>query len=424
MTSELSPEKEFIVNDHITLRLENGYTILYVDNEKFRQCMELVIQIPKEVINEYDTISTIDEAAKLNKKLFKNKLKYSISPEQEFWGHCSNLQTWIENDYDTRLIHSNLAFPLLKRLVEAGDSKAQKSFKREIALSFERWLESAYSKLSDEFFTIHTYLDYLTNEEQYVLFRKYADKYYACLNEDQSEIIIRLSKLIRKPIPIITPKNRKHYRLFSFGIKVEEKKVVALALFGGKTPKVVDYIKLLDAICELTTLEEIDIEYNQIKVLPDSIKQLSNLKKLNLSCNKLEELPASIGNLKSLKELNLRDNELKKLPDSIKNLYLLEILILDKNPIRNLPVSIAKLKSIRELYLINIHISELPYWVGKLKTLEKLIVNENNLKTLPNSLMELNNLREIGTKNMNIGFSLPNSLNLFFLNKAIHHDLE
>jgi hypothetical protein len=61
----------------------------------------------------------------------------TITPEQEFWGHCSNLQAWYEHDYDTRLLHSNLAFPLLKALVDAGDTKAKTMLKTEIAERFE-----------------------------------------------------------------------------------------------------------------------------------------------------------------------------------------------------------------------------------------------------------------------------------------------
>lgn len=60
-----------------------------------------------------------------------------ITPEEEFWGHCSNLQAWVENNYDTRLLHSNIAFPLLKKLTEAGDPNTNKVFKEEIARRFE-----------------------------------------------------------------------------------------------------------------------------------------------------------------------------------------------------------------------------------------------------------------------------------------------
>ncbi len=34
-----------------------------------------------------------------------DKYKYEISEEEEFRGHCSNLQAWYENDYDTRLFY-------------------------------------------------------------------------------------------------------------------------------------------------------------------------------------------------------------------------------------------------------------------------------------------------------------------------------
>ena len=77
-------------------------------------------------------------------------VKYEIDPETEFWGHCSNLQSWYKHDYDTRLLHSNLSFPLLKRLTKVGDPLANKVFKEEIA----KRLASGYG----------TVIDYLTEE--------------------------------------------------------------------------------------------------------------------------------------------------------------------------------------------------------------------------------------------------------------------
>lgn len=60
------------------------------------QCKFLLLNIPVEKINFLDEI--------------------------EFWGHCSNLQVWAENNYDTRLLHRNLSSPLLKQLSDLGDS--------------------------------------------------------------------------------------------------------------------------------------------------------------------------------------------------------------------------------------------------------------------------------------------------------------
>ena len=51
----------FKVNEYITLKLEETKTFLYVNNEKFRQCMQLVLQIPKNNVSAYDNIDSIDE---------------------------------------------------------------------------------------------------------------------------------------------------------------------------------------------------------------------------------------------------------------------------------------------------------------------------------------------------------------------------
>ena len=56
-----------------------------------------------------------------------------MSSKTEFRANCSNLQAWVENGYDTRLLHRNLAFPLLKKLTNVGDLHAKKVFKDEIA---------------------------------------------------------------------------------------------------------------------------------------------------------------------------------------------------------------------------------------------------------------------------------------------------
>lgn len=56
-----------------------------------------------------------------------------IDPEEEFQAHCSNIQAWAENEYDTRILHRNLSFPLLKRLYQEGDVVARKVFKDEVA---------------------------------------------------------------------------------------------------------------------------------------------------------------------------------------------------------------------------------------------------------------------------------------------------
>ena len=140
-------DTEFKVNKYLLLRLEGNYTAIFVNGKRFDYCKRLFITIPKTDIENYDRIESIDEATDLydhylidnetykeeHRILYPSSYSYNISPETEFWGHCSNIQAWVENDYDTRILHSNLAFPLLKELTKAGDPIAKGVFKEEIA---------------------------------------------------------------------------------------------------------------------------------------------------------------------------------------------------------------------------------------------------------------------------------------------------
>lgn len=127
-------KKEFKVNDYITLRLDAGKTVIYVKGERFQQCKYLLLNIPINQISSFDEIDSINEVAeKLDKSLESIDSELGdLPPEVEFWGHCSNLQVWMEEDYDTRFLHCNLAFPLLKKLYKLGDPTAKRVFKEEI----------------------------------------------------------------------------------------------------------------------------------------------------------------------------------------------------------------------------------------------------------------------------------------------------
>ena len=45
-----------------------------------------------------EDIDSIDEAAENLYSSMEREHKHYISPETEFWGHCSNLQAWYENN--------------------------------------------------------------------------------------------------------------------------------------------------------------------------------------------------------------------------------------------------------------------------------------------------------------------------------------
>ncbi len=152
--------KEFKVNKYITLKLENGQTVIYVNGEWFYQCKFLLLNIPVDEIKSFDEIESIDEAVeKLDKSLEGTCDSIIIPPEVEFWGHCSNLQVWYENGYNTRLLHRNIAFPLLRKLAKANDPVAKKVFNEEVA----KRLKSGYPSVV-EYLVSNGYIEYEINE--------------------------------------------------------------------------------------------------------------------------------------------------------------------------------------------------------------------------------------------------------------------
>ena len=158
---------KYSINKFLDLRLENDRTNIYVNNELFLQCKYLLLEIPISEIESFEEISSINEVIdKLDKTLEVSENKdYSISPEIQFWGHCSNLQVWYENNYNSCLMHSNLAFPLLKRLTEVGDIIAKNVFKEEIAKRFEEGQLNVIQCL-----LYNGYLNYLNEDEKEYIF--------------------------------------------------------------------------------------------------------------------------------------------------------------------------------------------------------------------------------------------------------------
>jgi len=152
-------DKEYDINKFIKLQLREGTIYLLIDDKPFKQCLGLYLIIPMFGENQIKSIDEADENYNIQKLGIDIK-EFKLNPEEEFWGHCSNIQAWVENNYDTRLIHHNLAFPLLKRLTEVGDPLAKKVFKEEIAKRYKSGFPSVVKYLEEE-----GYLEYLSKEE-------------------------------------------------------------------------------------------------------------------------------------------------------------------------------------------------------------------------------------------------------------------
>ncbi len=154
---------EFIINDFLKLKLEDNKTIIYINDVKIIQCKYLMLNEPSftgenEEVHQNDlSVDAQSENLNLSLELIEES---EIPPEVEFWAHSSNLQTWYEHSYNTQLLHSNLSFPLLKRLSQAGDKVAKQIFKKEI---IKRFRDGNLNVMV--FLIIEGYLDELGIEE-------------------------------------------------------------------------------------------------------------------------------------------------------------------------------------------------------------------------------------------------------------------
>ncbi len=320
--------REFIVNKFFILRLEEGKTVLYVDSKPFIQCKYLLLQIPQEHVNDLNRVDSIDEASeKLSHILepyddFESIAK--IDPETEFWAHCSNLQAWYENEYDTRLLHSNLAFPLLKKLTEVGDPFARKVFKEEIALR----LESGYPSVI--FFLIaEKYIDFL-DRETFLL---------SILNEKNAFTILEIEKSLK--IKLIA-----EYEDFSCDPDANaflflERKVIGLQLVDLNVNLVFDHI------AELNYIRTLILGGCNLNKLPRSIEKLKNLTYLDLGENELKAIPREIRNLTFIQEVYLGANNISDVCNIVeitKNLEFLRKIELRGNKIEILPEKLEQIK--------------------------------------------------------------------------------
>lgn len=159
--------RSFKINKLITLKLENdGKTVIYINNEKFKQCKFILLEIPLENTKRYSEINSIDDISDRSEKYLANDEKSQNIPyEVIFWAHCSNIQVWCENSYDTRLLHRNLAFPLLRKLANLGDTIAKIALKEEIIKRVESGQLNIFTYLKSE-----KYLNILEFDELKLLF--------------------------------------------------------------------------------------------------------------------------------------------------------------------------------------------------------------------------------------------------------------
>jgi len=162
-----------------------------------------------------------------------------------------------------------------------------------------------------------------------------------------------------------------------------------------------DYLK------NISTLEKLNFENNNLNYIPVTIGFLTNLKELYLANNQLETLPIEIGSLAKLELLDLGEsrgsyNKITSLPNEMENLINLKQLSIANNKLLEVPDCIYKLVSLERLDLSYNEISEIGAEIENLKNLNFLNVSYNKLESLPAEIGKLIRLKELIRYNNNI----------------------
>ncbi|CAO3654779.1 unnamed protein product [Mucor fragilis] len=108
------------------------------------------------------------------------------------------------------------------------------------------------------------------------------------------------------------------------------------SVYGGNR-----LVQLPDSITEMPALEELDVSYNQLRMLPHDL-ELQTLQVLNVCSNQLDFIPKSIARCFQLKSLNLSKNHLTSLPADLVNLRKLELLDISENLLCIMPAEILE----------------------------------------------------------------------------------
>ena len=450
---------EFKVNDLITLKLEEGKTVIYVAGKEFKQCKYLLMVNPEEIIGE--EVDSIDEAAERYDTALEREItpeELGITPEEEFRAHCSNLHAWAEHGYDTRLLHSNLAFPLLARLGKEGDTAAKEMYAEEFAVRFDGASKTVQKMLRDRFFyelhpkqalTIIRKLESMEHdfsqgafgshdfaiegilgglEDRWSRFDLYedSDEMGAILKEEVARAFTEGSRGISARF-ISSYTFREHTgdeELFlftkeeildlyeSFLCESDLKALKALydearyfARFYYR-----DHFDVKDG-----KIISLRLEGNWFDSFPRAVLGFKHLRRLKVSdyLTITLEIPDWLGGLSWLEELEIR-GRFKSLPEGLGNLTSLKKLIIaesrpfgqkrwePREGLSALPDSLGNLTGLEYLYLGMHYFTEVPPFIGRLKALKHLEIGGNPIAELPESLWDLEQLEVLNIGGMNL----------------------
>ncbi len=364
--------KEYPIKDNqgnivFTVKLFDDKSRIFIGEEEIITCRTVPLAIPQAELPALKNMESINDIIDyIERAPMSENMDYEIDPELDFFVNCSNLQAWVEHDFNTRLLDYMLSFTLLEELVKRGYQRAKMRLKEEILERYYYGSEKVRDLIVEQ-----GLLDYLTTEE-----------YYSPLPED-----------IRIPLTIIRTRMPKGKEVIENGKIV--KITVYLDEYDNETISKEDSIIVQEEISKLKDLEELAFYDYTGQTDFSHMGRFPRLQAFSLRCHRINKLFDDPNAFPVLKTLNINGLHTESIPEAIGNLPTLWNLKVFGSRIKTLPESIGKLKTLYKLEIINCSLETLPNSIGNLKTLYELKIINCNLENLPESLGEITNLREL-----------------------------
>ncbi|MHA1747114.1 MAG: leucine-rich repeat domain-containing protein [Promethearchaeota archaeon] len=419
-----SAQKEFIIKDKrgkevLTVKLIDGVSHIFINDEELMICRFVPLAIPKKELPKFkdiesinDIIDHLDHSIEYYGSEAWEELSVEEREELDFFVNCSNLQAWVEHDYNTRLLDYRLSFPILKKLAKKGDEYARMRFKEELIERYKHGSEEVQ--------------DFIL--ESYDLREELGEEFYGMYEPNTAEI----TKVVDK--------NKRYYARYedfditSLGLQMESRDELALLPTVSRLPKLTALtlklpphsIKDVECLKNLQTLEFLEIKLCNAKPLLEIATSLTNLKRLKIYTHEqfhfpkeagslanltelriggdFKEFPRNISKMRSLKELELQGSKYEAISKEIGHLTNLEELVIEyfnpKEGTTGIPDSIANLTKVKEIYIMRCRsLTRLPEAFSNLPSLEYLYINDcPSLEGLPDSFGKLPSLKKLEIK--------------------------
>jgi Leucine-rich repeat (LRR) protein len=143
-------------------------------------------------------------------------------------------------------------------------------------------------------------------------------------------------------------------------------------------------MEILDIIAQIPTLRELKLAENDLNGdLSTALCDLTSLEVLELQSNKLTSIPAEIERLTQLRTLNVSENQLRSIPSEVFSASLIELQA-SKNRLEGTLLGLGSVSQLQELNVAQNSLTSLcDGYVIELPALKTLNVSTNRLTSLP-----------------------------------------